>query len=474
MRTNRIITAAAVLVTSMLNLAAQNSEVRTPGSFTGIQASGSANVEIKQQQESTVVIEGPADLFQKVRTEVRDGVLQVEAGGAAGDKVKIIVGAPSFDKIYASGACNVKGMNMISADNNLKLEASGASDIVLDVAVKGTLDVTSTGASDVKLSGKTETLLVNLSGASDLKAFGLEAQRVEVQSSGSSDAQVNPVQSLTVSASGASDVRYLTEPPQKMVSASGSSSIAQKGASASDTTRVNMGKKKYTIISDGDEEGDDDDDDKRYDDDFKFWSGLDIHVNALLDVNDNPQPPADVYDYMELNYPRSIGVSWNIFQKNIHVYKNYVNIVTGLGLDWSVYGLRNNVTLRHDSSFTYATYDSIEYRKNRLRAMYIQAPIMLEFNTNPSADRSFHVGVGVLLGYNIFDNKLKQKYEEDGQDRKNVIKDDFNINPLRYGFTTRIGYGHYSIFANYNVSTLFEQSQGPQMYPVQAGVHIDF
>lgn len=472
MKTNQFknLTAAFLLMMGALSAAAQSSEDRTVDAFTGVNLTGALDAELRQGP-TAVHVEAPSNQISQIKTIVENGILQVS--GPAKDDVKIIITSPTFTSLNVTGSSTLKSSGTISGDK-LTLELSGASDMELALDYKS-VDATATGASDLKLNGKAGDFKAVASGASDIKAYGFEADNVKAEASGSSDVRVNAKSSLDANASGASDIRYLGSPATKTVNASGTSSISEKdGSGSSDTTRVGMGKKHYTIITD---DKDDDDDnskgDKHYSEDFKFWSGLDLHVNALVDINNSTDPPSG-YNFLELNYPRSIGVSWNIVQKNIHVYKNYVNIVTGLGLDWSIYGFRNNVTLRHDTNWVAATTDTIDYKRNRLRAMYVQAPIMIEFNTNPDANRSFHIGAGVLLGYNIFDNKLKQKYELGGQDHKNIVRDDFNVNPVRYGLTARVGYGDYSLFANYNLSTFFEKDRGPKMYPVQAGVHIDF
>lgn len=468
MKTNFKITAAACLMFfGMANVFAQGGADRNPGAFSKVKVNGSVNVELVQGTANGIHLEGPTDLIEKVKTELEGDLLIINGGDP---KVKVIVTAPSFRSINTTGAVNLKSQGKLTGED-LRVETSGAVDVDLDVEVT-TIDVVATGASDVKLTGKTQSLSAEISGASDLKAYGLEADQARLNVSGSSDANVNVKTTIDANASGSSDVRYLGNPVNKTINKSGTADVHHKDDTSGDTTRVGVGKKKYTIITDGNDDDDDDDFNVGSRGNFHFWQGLDIHMNAIVDSK-NSIDPLPGFNFMELNYPRSIGVSWNMAQKNIHIYKNYVNLVTGFGLDWSVYGFRNNTTLRHDTSYLAATFDTVDYKRNRLRAFYVQVPLMLEFNTSDNEDRAFHIGAGVLVGYNLFDNKLKQKYELDGKDYKNVVRDDFNINPVRYGLTARVGYGDYSIFANYNVSTLFEKDAGPKMYPVQVGFHVN-
>jgi hypothetical protein len=97
---------------------------------------------------------------------------------------------------------------------------------------------------------------------------------------------------------------------------------------------------------------------------------------------------------------------------------------------------------------------------------------MLEFNTSKDEDRSFHIGAGVEVGYNIFRNRLKQEYMFQGDEQKLKTKDDFNINPFRYSLVGRVGFGKYTLFANYGMSELFKSGQGPKVYPFSDGISI--
>jgi hypothetical protein len=40
-----------------------------------------------------------------------------------------------------------------------------------------------------------------------------------------------------------------------------------------------------------------------------------------------------------LDYARSRSIAWNMGQYNVKLVKNYVQLVTGLGLEWNTYSL---------------------------------------------------------------------------------------------------------------------------------------
>ena len=68
----------------------------------------------------------------------------------------------------------------------------------------------------------------------------------------------------------------------------------------------------------------------------------------------------------------------------------------------------------------------------------------------------------------------KIKYVEDGKKEKDKEKDDFNLSPLRWGLTARIGYEEINLFANYYMTPLFKSGMGPELQPFAAGLAFTF
>ncbi len=206
---------------------------------------------------------------------------------------------------------------------------------------------------------------------------------------------------------------------------------------------------------------------------FKYWQGLDIGVNGYLTPTNSLQVPIGS-PFLELDYSRSHSIAWNMGQYNLKIVKNYVQVVTGIGLEWNSYAFRNNWSLDADSPTVTASETNIDYSKNKLKTTWVNIPVLLEFNTSKEDDKSFHIAVGVTGGYNIFRNRLKQEYTVDGIESKRKLKDDFNVNPFRYAATARVGYGDFSIFANYQLNEFFKENRGPALYPFSAGISLNF
>lgn len=180
-----------------------------------------------------------------------------------------------------------------------------------------------------------------------------------------------------------------------------------------DTTNISIGDKKIILINPPAEkdttkvtwdDDDDDDDDSDSKAELTHWGGIDLGVNMLLN-KDGGTSMDSASQWLELDYGRSLSWRFNIFEEKIRLYKDYVGLIVGAGLTYNSYGLKKNVSVEtRDSSATYAITvpDSlIDYSKNKLRASYVNVPLILEINTSQDNDRSFHIAAGVIGGWNM-------------------------------------------------------------------------
>jgi len=84
------------------------------------------------------------------------------------------------------------------------------------------------GASDISVDGNVEEFLADLTGASDLKAKGLQAKTIEISTTGAASAYVSVTDTLRVSITGAGDVTYYGNPKTIEKHVTGAGSIRHK------------------------------------------------------------------------------------------------------------------------------------------------------------------------------------------------------------------------------------------------------
>jgi hypothetical protein len=176
--------------------------------FTGIDVGGIFKVEATAQKDFGVEVEIDDNLLPMVKTEVRGGILHIELDGRIKTHGPILVrvSAPDIESIEASGASNIAVTNL---NNN-------------------SLNIGSSGASKVSVSGQTAKLTVDVSGASNINASELRAVDANIDASGASRVDVFATGDLYTDASGASRITYTGTPKTVDRKTSGASSVSGK------------------------------------------------------------------------------------------------------------------------------------------------------------------------------------------------------------------------------------------------------
>ncbi len=458
-------------------------QTRSLGDFSGIKTSGTFDIIISQSDANTVKVEADEKEQQNIKTEIKDGILVITNNSGSVDK-PIKIGVKSLSSLNISGSGDIKTDNQLICDK-LSIESSGAGDIHISVKASE-IKAHISGAGDVTLKGTAQLLDADVSGAGDLRASNLLVDKAKVKVSGAGDGKVNVKQTLDADVSGAGDVIYKGKPVDRNINISGAGSVRESKSgngdeTASDTTKLKFGKKKFVIIGDGKDDEDDEeyvsskDSLKKLNEGFKNWTGIEVGINGLLNTQANfntPAHPATV-NFLELNYSKSIQFGINLLEKNFHIYKNYVNLVTGFGFDFTHYALQNNVTLNPNSKYLQASNDTMNYHKNSLNVSYVKVPLMIEFNTGKNPKNNFHIAVGAEFEYRIH-SVLKQKFDVGDEHFKTKERDDYNLAPFVYSAVARIGYNGVTAFANYGLNGLFRNDQGPLATPFMVGVNLSF
>jgi hypothetical protein len=474
----KVLGSALLLSLSLFTLKAQ--QTRAVGDFTGIRAGDALKIIITQSDTPSIKVNAPEDMLQFIKTEVNDAILTISTEGNMKDdqNITVFITVKSLNSLENSGVAEIKSGNKLTCET-ISITSQGVGDINLMLDAKE-IKTNISGTGDVTLTGTTQSLDAKISGTGNLKASNLEADKVTANVSGTGDAKVYATQSLNANVSGAGSIIYKGNPVDRTVDISGVGSVRESKSgngeeTASDTTKIKWGNKKYMIIDQDDDDEDDDHSDRgahsSHNSNFKYWKGFSVGVNGYLD-HKGSLDIAVPNDFLELNYAKSIQFSINAFQKNFHIYKNYVNIYTGLGIDFNHYALENNVTLKPNVPYLAATVDSaIDYKKNTLNVTYLKVPLMLEINTSRDPDHNFHIALGAELDYRIH-AVTKQSYEMNDKKIQVKRRDDYNLEPFSYSAVARIGYNNVSVYANYGFSRLFRKDKGPQVYPFSVGITV--
>lgn len=202
-----------------------------------------------------------------------------------------------------------------------------------------------------------------------------------------------------------------------------------------------------------------------------YWSGFEMGFTSLLDANMNNKPVKG-YEYLETNPGKSIAVQLNLFEKTIPICKNYVQLVTGLGIEWNNFRFTHSTVLQPGKETVMGYVDTSTtraYALSKLVTNYVNVPLLLEFNTSRNPRRNVHIAGGLVVGY-LYRDHTKRTYFENGEKIKEKSFDNFNLSPFRYSLSARIGYGNLNVFANYGLNGLFRDGHGPELHPFTVGI----
>jgi len=116
---------------------------------------------------------------------------------------------------------------IIKAPSVKAFDLSGPTELKIRGYDQPTLDLTLTGASDVRVQGRTGAVSVDASGSSDARLDELIVEDAKVQVSGSGDVRVGPSGKAEVDVSGSGEVRLTRRPAELRQSVSGSGEVSQ-------------------------------------------------------------------------------------------------------------------------------------------------------------------------------------------------------------------------------------------------------
>lgn len=183
---------------------------------------------------------------------------------------------------------------------------------------------------------------------------------------------------------------------------------------------------------------------------------FDLGLSTYTDKGSFTLSPAN--SYLERETWKSSNFGFEFFQMGYR-FNEYFKIYTGAGFDWNHMRLKQNITFQKDKpALSYVT-ESVDFKKNRFSSQYLRIPLSFQLRTkdDKKGDKLNFV-FGPEIGF-LLNGKVKQVSKENGKDK---FKDDYNINPFRYGAFARLGYGGTGVYVKYYGSDVFADGQGPK------------
>lgn len=183
-----------------------------------LRVDSSVDVEFVQGEAATVMVAGPKGLADRVRLE--NGRLFL----AEGDE-RIVFGW-SKDGIDARSERDELRVT-VTAPNLDRFEVNGSGDLSIADYDQPSLAIEVSGSAEVRASGRTEALDLDISGSGEANLEDLATGTASVDISGSGDARIAPTGETSVRISGSGDVALTDRPSKLTTDISGSGDVYQ-------------------------------------------------------------------------------------------------------------------------------------------------------------------------------------------------------------------------------------------------------
>lgn len=184
------------------------SEQREVDFFDKIDVSGNFDVDVLIAEKIKIDIEAEENLLKHIQTKVRDNTLYISSRRnlRPTEEMSIIIQVPLIKKISCSGLNNIKAYDL----NN--------DGLIINLS----------GASNIKASGITKYLDIDVSGAANIDAKDLLAGFVKIDASGASNAEIFASKLVNIDVSGAGNVTLFGPADDVKFNVSGAGSFKRK------------------------------------------------------------------------------------------------------------------------------------------------------------------------------------------------------------------------------------------------------
>lgn len=193
--------------------------------FNRLEVSGGFKVILKQDSSGKVGITADDNVLKYIKTKNDGGTLKIytHKNICNGGDMTVTIGVKNLEQIRASGATELSAVGKLVC-KDLEFHLSGVSKVNLDLNAAN-VTVEGSGDTELQLSGQATSNHLDISGVAKIHAFDFVVSDYDISTSGASHCEINVLHSLNVSSSGASEIKYKGNPTDVHNDKSGASSL---------------------------------------------------------------------------------------------------------------------------------------------------------------------------------------------------------------------------------------------------------
>jgi hypothetical protein len=181
--------------------------------FDGISNACPFDVYYEQSDERYVIVEGDEELFDRLHTDVRRGVLEISIDPARyrNVRLRVRVGSPEITQLTMAGSGSIICKSDIETDGDMILKVAGSGDLLTEKIKCGNLNSSVAGSGSLK-AGRVEAkdAKVSVSGSGDWYSPRVRADNLTISVAGSGDVNITNVDVydvLSASVAGSGDIQ---------------------------------------------------------------------------------------------------------------------------------------------------------------------------------------------------------------------------------------------------------------------------
>jgi Outer membrane protein beta-barrel domain len=179
---------------------------------------------------------------------------------------------------------------------------------------------------------------------------------------------------------------------------------------------------------------------------------------------------------------KGIGRGANIYFMINKPFKTNKNLSVAFGAGFgtsSIYLSKTSASITGNTPLlVFKNLDTLQrFKKYKVATAYLEIPLELRYTKNPdNADKSlkFAIGakVGTLLSAFTKGKTLQDKNGATLNEYTEKLKKKSYFNSTRIALTARVGYGHFSLYAQYQVTSVFKDAVSAPIKPLSIGFTI--
>ena len=187
-------------------------EERVVKPFEGVSNTCPFDVIVEQSDEQYVIVEGDEEYFERLHTNVRRGVLEIEIDPARyrNVRLRVKVGTPELTQICLAGSGTVICKSDIVTEGDFALISSGSGDVDTKKIKCADFQASVAGSSNVSvLEVESVEGSISLAGSGDLDIRRFKSENLTISLAGSGDVEIGNVDienTLTASVAGSGDI----------------------------------------------------------------------------------------------------------------------------------------------------------------------------------------------------------------------------------------------------------------------------